>query len=70
MTKTIKDTKAYSLLLSRNSSFLDKVIKIYDYAVNFLPKINRVFSNYTGHDILHSLNVADYMYDMRLSGST
>lgn len=64
MTKTIKDTKAYSLLLSRNSSFLDKVIKIYDYAVNFLPKINRVFSNYTGHDILHSLNVADYMYDL------
>lgn len=64
MTKTIKDTKAYSLLLNRNSSFLDKVIKIYDYAVNFLPKINRVFSNYTGHDILHSLNVADYMYDI------
>ena len=64
MTKTIKDTKAYSSLLNRNSSFLDKVIKIYDYAVNFLPKINRVFSNYTGHDILHSLNVADYMYDI------
>ena len=64
MTKTIKDTKAYSLLLNRNSSFLDKVVKIYDYAVNFLPKINRVFSNYTGHDILHSLNVADYMYDI------
>lgn len=64
MTKTIKDTKAYSLLFNRKSLFLEKVEKIYDYAVNFLPKINRVFANYTGHDILHSLNVADYMYDI------
>lgn len=64
MTKTIKDTKAYSLLFNRNSPFLSKVDKIYDYAVNFLPKINRVFANYTGHDTSHSLNVADYMYDI------
>lgn len=64
MTKTIKDTKAHSLLFNRNSPFLSKVDKIYDYAVNFLPKINRVFANYTGHDTLHSLNVADYMYDI------
>ncbi|CDW99969.1 Molecular chaperone, HSP90 [Desulfitobacterium hafniense] len=64
MTKTIKETKAYSLLFNRKSLFLEKVNKIYDYAVNFLPKINRVFANYTGHDILHSLNVADYMYDI------
>jgi hypothetical protein len=64
MAKSLKDTKAYLLLLDRNSIFLEKVDKIYDYAVKFLPKINRVFANYTGHDILHSLNVADYMYDL------
>lgn len=64
MIKTIKDTNVYSILLQRNSPFLEKVDKIYDYAVNFLPKINRVFANYTGHDILHSLNVVDYMIDI------
>lgn len=64
MVKRIENTKAYSMLLKRNSPFLEKVDKIYDYAVNLLPKINRVFANYTGHDILHSLNVADYMYDI------
>ena len=64
MIKTIKDTKVYSLLLRRNTPFLEKVDKIYDYAINFLPKINRVFANYTGHDILHSLNVVDYMFDI------
>lgn len=64
MTKTISDTKIYSLLFNRNSSFLNNVDKMYDYAMNFLPKINRVFANYTGHDILHSLNVANYMYDI------
>ena len=64
MNKTMKDTKAYSLLFKRKSLFLEKIDKIYDYAVKFLPKINRVFANYTGHDILHSLNVADYMYDI------
>lgn len=64
MTKTIKNTKAYYLLSERNSSFLDKVDTVYAYAVNFLPKINRVFADYTGHDISHSLNVADYMYDI------
>ncbi len=64
MTETIKNTKAYSLLLSRKSPFLEKVGKVYDYAIKFLPKINRVFANYTGHDVLHSLNVIDYMFDL------
>jgi len=61
MKKAIENTKVYSILLQRKSPFIEEVNKIYDYAVNFLPKINRVFTNYTGHDILHSLNVIDYM---------
>ena len=62
MVKTIQDTKAYTLLQKRKSPFLEKIDQVYDQAVNFLPKINRVFANYTGHDISHSLNVADYMF--------
>lgn len=64
MQKTIQRTKAYSLLKERNSAFIEKVDKTYDYATNVLPKINRVFANYTGHGIVHSLNVVDYMFDI------
>lgn len=62
MIKNIQNTKAYMLLQERKSPFLGQINQVYDYAVNFLPKINRVFSNYTGHDTIHSLNVADYMF--------
>lgn len=62
MVKTIQDTKAYALLKKRKSPFLERIDQVYDQAVNFLPKINRVFADYTGHDIVHSLNVADYMF--------
>lgn len=64
MITTIKDTKVYSILEKRNSLFLGKVDKVYDYASNLLPKINRVFANYTGHDISHSLNVIEYMLEL------
>ena len=61
MIKSLNDIKAYSLLKKRESPFLEQIHRVYDYATNFLPKCNRVFGNYTGHEILHSLNVADYM---------
>ncbi len=64
MIATIKNTKAYLILKKRNSPFLDKIDKVYDYASNLLPKINRVFANYTGHDIVHSLNVIEYMFEL------
>lgn len=64
MVKKLENTKAYLMLSSRKSVFCGTVKKVYDYAFNVLPKINRVFSNYTGHGTLHSLNVADYMYDL------
>lgn len=61
MIKSLNDIKAYSLLRKRESPFLEQIHRVYDYATNFLPKCNRVFGNYTGHEILHSLNVTDYM---------
>ncbi|MBS4026115.1 MAG: ATP-binding protein [Clostridia bacterium] len=64
MIATIKSTKAYSMLEQRSSPFLDKIDRVYDYASNLLPKINRVFANYTGHDIVHSLNVIEYMFEL------
>lgn len=64
MIKTLTDTKAYLLLMQRNSPFIEKIDKVFDYASNILPKINRVFANYTGHDILHSLNVSEYMIEL------
>ena len=64
MVQTISETKVYSLLKSRNSAFLILVEEIHDYAYNLLPKINTVFSNYTGHGIIHSINVMEYMFDL------
>ncbi|MBC3886799.1 HD domain-containing protein [Acetobacterium paludosum] len=64
MKKDIYETQAYQLLKSRNSPFLDLIEKTYTYAFNFLPKINNVFSNYTGHGITHSIRVVEYMFDL------
>lgn len=64
MIKNIEETKAYILLKKRNSPFLGQINQVYDQTMNFLPKINRVFANYTGHDIVHTLNVADYMFEI------
>ena len=64
MIKTIKDTKAYILLKSKDSLFINQIEQLYEYADKFLPQINRLFSNYTGHGLVHSLNVADYMFEI------
>ena len=60
----LENIKLYNELLKRNSNYRINVEKIYEYAVNVLPKINRVFANYTGHGIEHSLNVMQYMYEL------
>mgnify|MGYP005864237331 FL=1 len=60
----LENIKLYNELLKRNSNYRINVEKIYEYAVNILPKINRVFANYTGHGIEHSLNVMQYMYEL------
>lgn len=60
----IKDTNLYNELVKRRSGYIVNIDKVYVQAKEFLPKINRVFANYTGHDIEHSLNVMKYMFDL------
>ena len=50
--------------MNRDSKFVNQIGELFEYANNFLPQINRLFSNYTGHGIVHSLNVIDYMFDI------
>ncbi len=64
MAVTIENTKLYMLLKKRESFFIEQIQKVYKYALNILPKINRVFSNYTGHGMEHSLNVMEYIYNL------
>lgn len=59
----LKHTKLYQELEKRQSSYREKIDKIYEYASKVLPKINHVFANYTGHGLEHSVNVMNYMYD-------
>lgn len=60
----IKNTDLYNELINRESNYVVNVDKVYLQAKTFLPKINQVFSNYTGHGIEHSLNVMKYMFDL------
>lgn len=60
----IKNTNLYKELVKRKSGYIDNINKVYVWAEEFLPKINRMFVNYTGHGIEHSLNVMKYMYDL------
>lgn len=60
----IKNTNLYNELVKRKSGYIDNINKVYALAEEFLPKINRVFVNYTGHGIEHSLNVIQYMFDL------
>lgn len=60
----LEKTKLYQELQKRESKYQERVNDIYKYASETLPKINRVFANYTGHGIEHSMNVMQYMYDL------
>lgn len=60
----LKKTKLYQVLQNRESKYKAQIDEIYKYASKVLPKINRVFANYTGHGIEHSVNVMQYMYDL------
>lgn len=60
----LKSTKLYQELQKRESKYLEGINKVYKYASELLPKINRIFANYTGHGVEHSVNVMDYMYDL------
>lgn len=60
----LKSTKLYQELQKRESKYLEGIDKVYKYASEMLPKINRIFANYTGHGVEHSINVMNYMYDL------
>lgn len=60
----LENTKLYQELQKRESEYKAQVDKTYKYVSGVLPKINRVFANYTGHGIDHSINVMQYMYDL------
>lgn len=60
----MNQTKAYKLLEKRESVFLNQVKDAINIADNMLPQINNVFNTYTIHGMKHSINVAEYMYDL------
>ena len=60
----LENTKLYQELQKRESKYKAQIDETYKYASEVLPKINRVFANYTGHGIEHSVNVMQYMYDL------
>lgn len=64
MINEMQHTKAYKLLEERESVFLNQVNEAIDIANKMLPLINSVFTTYTIHGIKHSINVAEYMFDL------
>lgn len=60
----MNQTKVYKLLEKRESIFLNQVKDAINIAENMLPQINNVFNTYTIHGIKHSINVAEYMFDL------
>lgn len=58
----LENTKLYQELQKRESKYLEGINKVFKHASDTLPKINRIFANYTGHGVEHSLNVIEYMY--------
>ena len=59
----INDSKLYEILVKRKSNFLPNIKKVFDYAKDLLPQVINVFSDYTQHDVDHSITITNYMYD-------
>lgn len=64
MKNNLENVKLFLILQKKESPFLNQIKQVFNYATSTLPKINRVFSNYTGHGIEHSINVMGYMYNL------
>lgn len=64
MEKSMKETKAYLLLESRKSKYLTEIDVACDYAETMLTQNMKIFDTYTVHSIQHSINVAEYMYEL------
>lgn len=64
MINEMSSTKAYLLLQKRESPFLRQVNKAIEFASQILPMITKVFQTYTLHGMIHSVHVAEYMYEL------
>lgn len=64
MIKEMNQTKAFKLLEKRESVFLNQVKDAINIANDMLPQINNVFNTYTIHGMKHSINVAEYMFEL------
>lgn len=60
----LKDSKLFNELEKRKSKFIPNIESVFTYAKDTLPLIVKVFSNYTQHDVGHSIRVGNYMYDL------
>lgn len=60
----LKDSKLFIELEKRESKFIPNIESVFTYAKDTLPLIVKVFSNYTQHDVGHSIRVGNYMYDL------
>ena len=64
MISELGQTSLYQFLLKEKSLFIGQIDDVFKYATSMLPKINLVFSNYTGHGVEHSFAVMEYMYHL------
>jgi len=60
----INDSKLYKILVVRNSDFLPNIKKVFNYVKDLLPLVTKVFSDYTQHDVDHSIMITNYMFDI------
>ncbi len=60
----IDDSKLYKILIERQSEFLPNINNVFNYAKDLLPQVINVFSNYTQHDVDHSIMITNYMHDI------
>ena len=60
---SLEDIQLYNILVERKShDFLAEINDLYMYANDVLLEIPKLFSNYTFHDIDHSIRVINYMF--------
>lgn len=60
----INDSKLYKILVERDSDFLPNIKKVFDYVKDLLPLVTKVFSDYTQHDVDHSIMITNYMFEI------
>jgi molecular chaperone HtpG len=60
----INDSKLYKILVERDSDFLPNIKKVFDYVKDSLPLVTKVFSDYTQHEVDHSIMITNYMFEI------